>query len=969
MSTKTRICLMSLIVIFVLAFSPTMMASAYSYSNAAVTPTVANSSSSNSSSNSYQQSLLPISGNSATTTSTPTSPNGLPAESSSVSIQSKLVYAKGTGYAGYSSAVAENIQSLTSNVQLVILPPNVSSGPSKSTSNPVAGQNPGDGYCFYYPNTCANLDYHGGPVMQNAQFVLDFWPGCGSSGCYNSCNGQYYYDGPGIGGADDCHYIFLQELYFQDFCSSFGGAGLAAVMDQYIDSGGNHLGSCTLFAGSASESSSGYSVSYSYDNSAYPGNDCSGSAYSGLSSCLSEGDIQNSANTIGRDVGCNENGITCMVLVFTAYGEPQQGFYPGHDLQYCAYHTYDTYFQFPSFYTTIWATEPDVYWAGSSCGAGVPSPNHDPAGDLEVSPVSHESDEAITDPQLNAYYHTDTAHEIGDECAYDFEGTQSFDGSDIHLGNSYFYDPFEIQSEWSNYNNGCTFSLNGAPTAVELTLTPDSASGTTAQSWTFPIYYVEEGSPVLYSIYYFSVSSPGGSTLLFYQTPDEYIGTSPSCGGNGCLASGSGYSFCFDTNCYFQDIYITTVYGQTTFPSYYYYELLEQQPYMSLIDGGTAPANTIYYSGPATTCTSSPCDVADGASDEFQGLSAALPVSPSTADIYAVWGSSVNAPTCDPQGLHYNGVFYTSYCGTNTGAFPSERWDTGVCNVHLLFGLCDDGITATGEYTVGGYTYWNQYLTAASYFTSDGMALPSNSTLTGTSFSLSSKLTLTTSIQYLWLDSGSSWSVKPSSLKIGSTERFVTTTTSGTITSSSTISSEYFHQFNVKFVASPAGSGKVPASTWYNANSPESIVANPASGYAFSSWSSSTPAITIASPSSASTTITVTATGTVTAHFVPSVKLSLAPAKGTVLHGSAVNTTATISGAPQTVKMSTTGSLPSGVTVKFTTKSVTDSIAGVTDGVQINTSSTTPAGTYTITVVATGADGQVAQATFTLKVK
>jgi hypothetical protein len=983
--------------------------------------------------------LLPVYGQSPTATIT--SHMGKPVLQSSVNVQKNLISAKGTGYSGYSSAKAANVTALTPNVNLVILPPKSAHTPSTASPStatcPTGGcQNPGDGYCF--PGSCANLDYHNGPVMRNVQFVLDFWPGCGSSGCYNSCNGQFYYDGPGIGGVDDCHYIFLQELYFQDFCGSIGGAGLGAVIDQYQDSSGNHLTSCVDFGGSASESSGGYSVSYTYDNSGYPGNDCSGAAYSGLPSCLSGGDIQNSANTIGRDVGCSEDGVTCMVLVFTAYGEPQQGFYPGHDLQYCAYHTYDTYFQFPSFYTTVWSSQPDAYWAGGSCGAGVPSPTGDPAGDLEVSPVSHESDEAITDPQLNAFYHTDTAHEIGDECAYDFVGTQSFDGSNFHLGSTSFYDPFELQSEWSNYNGGCTLSLNGAPTFVEVTLTPDSSSGTAAQSWTFPFWYIEAGSPVFYSVTSTSVASyPSGSTIGVWQTPDEYTALVPSCGGNGCLASGSGYSFCFDVNCYFQDFYDTATYGTTTSLSYYYYEMLEQTPSMNVIDGGSPPSVDIFWSAPAPTCTSSPCNAGDGAADAYQGLYATLPISPSTADIFAVWGSSASVPTCDPSGIHLVGKILEPYCGTNFGAMPSERWDTGIVSGICLF-TCSTDISVSGEFAVGSINYWNQYLDNFAYTVKDGGS-PTAPTVSTTQFGKTASVTASTSGTSAWLDSGSTYSATtklggststerwyivsgespgtvtgsvtvsfvyyhqyldtfkytivgggsptapvvkivqfgasqsvtattagvlrwvdagsafsaPTKL-IGSTaterwftnsatgtvtgsltknfmyyhqyldtfkytivgggsptapvvkivqfgasqsvtattagvlrwvdagstykytnplggststERWVTTTATGTIAASATINPTYNHQYYVTFAVSPSGAGTVPPNSWFNAGATVSIHATANSGHTFKSWSSTNPSITFASSTSASTKMTVGGSGTVTATF------------------------------------------------------------------------------------------------------
>src|SRR4029077_12697482 len=141
-----------------------------------------------------------------------------------------------------------------------------------------------------------------------------------------------------------------------------------------------------------------------------------------------------------------------------------------------------------------------------------------------------------------------------------------------------------------------------------------------------------------YSVNNFFVTSPGGSSLGVWQTPDAYTALVPSCGSNGCLALNSGYSFCTDMACNFQDQFVTTVSGQTSFLQYYYYELLEQQPYQNVIGGGSPPAMNIAYQVPPT-CTANPCNQ-NGLSDTTQGFSANLPVSPSTADIFPVWGST-----------------------------------------------------------------------------------------------------------------------------------------------------------------------------------------------------------------------------------------------------------------------------------------------------------------------------------------
>ena len=88
---------------------------------------------------------------------------------------------------------------------------------------------------------------------------------------------------------------------------------------------------------------------------------------------------------------------------------------------------------------------------------------------------------------------------------------------------------------------------------------------------------------------------------------------------------------------------------------------------------------------------------------------------------------------------------------------------------------------------------------------------------------------------------------------------------------------------------------------------------------------------------------------------------------GSAAPGGSASTTATIKGGAQSVTLST-GTLPTGVTVAFTTNPVGDSSAGVTDGVTIHVAPLTAPGSYIIKIIATGADGQKSTATYTLTV-
>jgi hypothetical protein len=121
-------------------------------------------------------------------------------------------------------------------------------------------------------------------------------------------------------------------------------------------------------------------------------------------------------------------------------------------------------------------------------------------------------------------------------------------------------------------------------------------------------------------------------------------------------------------------------------------------------------------------------------------------------------------------------------------------------------------------------------------------------------------------------------------------------------------------------------------------------------------------------PNSLTSLIVVNGTGIITPVFDKAVKLSLKPASLSVIHGSLVSTTARISGAKQTVSISLRG-LPTGTKFSWSKgSSLKDSLLGVTDKLTIATTNVTAKGTYTITFVVAGADGQKSTTTLILKI-
>jgi hypothetical protein len=286
----------------------------------------------------------------------------------------------------------------------------------------------------------------------------------------------------------------------------------------------------------------------------------------------------------------------------------------------------------------------------------------------------------------------------------------------------------------------------------------------------------------------------------------------------------------------------------------------------------------------------------------------------------------------------------------------TQRWQT-------------KGVTSgtVSSATSSTFTFYHQWSAALSFSTSDGSnGYTSSPTLTAYLFGVKqSPMTLTTTPTTTWLDAAS-WAVSPTTLPGSTTtQRWFATTAKGTI-GSPTLDVVFQHQYYVTFLKSPTGSGSTSATGWYNANAPDSVKATPAAGWTFLSWTAP-PGITMSNPAAASTTMKVTATGTVTATFIPNTVLSISMTSVSIAPGASAGLTATVKGSPQSVTLSFS-SANSGVSAAFAVNPVTDSVSGTTCAVTISVGSGVAAGTYHITITATGADGVKSSVTIAVKV-
>lgn len=121
----------------------------------------------------------------------------------------------------------------------------------------------------------------------------------------------------------------------------------------------------------------------------------------------------------------------------------------GFCTKYCGWHSY----------TTVGNTRVKYAFVGnpvtqcpSACSAQSVSPNGDLGADAMASVIAHELEEAVTDPELNAWYDS-RGYENADKCAWKFGTTNSNpDGSkyNMSLGGSNYL----IQQNWVNASGG-----------------------------------------------------------------------------------------------------------------------------------------------------------------------------------------------------------------------------------------------------------------------------------------------------------------------------------------------------------------------------------------------------------------------------------------------------------------------------------------------------------------------------------
>ena len=207
------------------------------------------------------------------------------------------------------------------------------------------------------------ITWHGGPVMTGTPVAYLIW-----YGDWNQSNGSDTPDG--------------QKLV-RDFLFGIGGSPYFKINGTYT---GVDVTGAVLFGGETTDPGS-------------PGN-----------KPLSDNGIRTAVTDaiLSGRLPLNKDGV---YFVLTSSNISKSGFCN----QYCGWHTYTTVNKVPVKYSFVGNANRCL----NACAAQTISPNSNAGVDGMLSVVAHELEEAVTDPELNAWYDSRGA-ENADKCAWTF---------------------------------------------------------------------------------------------------------------------------------------------------------------------------------------------------------------------------------------------------------------------------------------------------------------------------------------------------------------------------------------------------------------------------------------------------------------------------------------------------------------------------------------------------------------------
>jgi hypothetical protein len=239
-----------------------------------------------------------------------------------------------------------------------------------------------------------------------------------------SNNGIYYHGGPVMTGTPTIHYIFYgkwsstQQSLLDSFAGGIGGTPYEHINSTYYNGSNVHV-SGAIAHGSNNDTTDNYSKGTS----------------------LSDADILTIASK-----GATDTNAIYMVLT-----SPDVTATSGFCTQYCGWHDHATVGGIDIKYAFVGNPER----CPSSCAElSSGTPNGDVGVDGMVSIIAHESEEAISDPDLNAWYDR-RGQENADKCAWTFGVDTTTTNHNVTFGGHNWL----IQRTWVNAGGGyCALS-------------------------------------------------------------------------------------------------------------------------------------------------------------------------------------------------------------------------------------------------------------------------------------------------------------------------------------------------------------------------------------------------------------------------------------------------------------------------------------------------------------------------------
>ena len=265
-------------------------------------------------------------------------------------------------------------------------------------------------------DTGNGIEFHGGPVMVNPHPVHIIW--------YGNWNGN------------------SALTLLPNFISGLNGSPYFAINTTYENSGHTNIsGAVTLGAQTFDSYSQGTTLSDT-----------------GLRNVIS------SAMSRGA-VPVDPNGV---YFVLSSGDVNQQGSHGTFCVQFCGFHGNTSLFGSDIKFAFVGNASPRCINNPNSSVTCAPlnsvvSPNGNPGADAMANTIAHELSEAVTDPDLNAWFHGDGSHENGDLCNFNFGSTFTTPNgaqANVFLGGLNFL----VQQNWLNDGGGgCTMASSGNP--------------------------------------------------------------------------------------------------------------------------------------------------------------------------------------------------------------------------------------------------------------------------------------------------------------------------------------------------------------------------------------------------------------------------------------------------------------------------------------------------------------------------